>query len=203
MSAKQLFISVALTVLFMMNIHSGFSQVEKQPQSRFSHRGVKVTAGTGSFEMISELKLMEGDGGFLSLGYGFTDRFSIWLTATGSEHSSTVSDTSKKKFAGLELNLQHKFETGSRLQPYGKLGVGLYGLEEHNSDLSLIGAGINLGFGLDYFFSRHFGVGAEVIFKKLDYIKQSRMTEEGDLITDLSPNLNGDTAGFMLTFTIQ
>lgn len=105
-------------------------------------------------------------------------------------------------FGGAEINLQHKFETRSRLQPYGKVSLGVYGLGEDGSDVNLIGAGINLALGVDFFFARHFGIGAEVMYKKLDYFQQSTTTPEGDLITDLRPQLNGDTVGVVLTFTI-
>ena len=50
---------------------------------------------------------------------------------------------------------------------------------------------------------RHFGIGAELMYKKLDYFEQSEDVGRGDLVTDLDPNLNGDTLGFMLTLTIQ
>ena len=82
-------------------------------------------------------------------------------------------------FGGAEINLQHKFETRSRLQPYGKVGLGVYGLGEDGSDVNLIGAGINLALGVDFFFARHFGIGAEVMYKKLDYFQQSTTTPEG------------------------
>ena len=107
------------------------------------------------------------------------------------------------EFGGIELNLQHKFEIESRFQPYGKVGFGVYGLHEQNSDIAMVGAGLNIAIGVDYLFSRHFGVGAEFAFKKLDYYRESRETEQGELFTDLNPALNGDAAGFMLTLMIQ
>jgi len=176
---------------------------QQEHPSRFSHKGIKGAISSGSFDMISERQLKEGDGGALSLGYGFTDRFTFWLTLLGSEHSPVVDDERATKFGGLELNLQHKFKTLSRLQPYGKVGFGVYGLEEQNSNVTLLGAGLNLAVGVDFFFSRHFGVGAELMFKKLDYVSQRIETAAGEVISDLQPHLNGDTAGFVLTFTVQ
>jgi len=197
---------VAVSVILLYGVtSSGFAQEE----SRFSHRGVKAALASGSFEMTQERNLDEGDSGALSIGYGFTDRFSLWLTLLGSEHFTAASASpgfvaqTKTEFGGLELNLQHKFETENRLQPYGKVGLGLYGLHQIDSERVLVGAGINLALGVDFFFSRHFGVGAEIMWKKLDYLRQHTETSNGDLVTDLNPDLNGDTAGLMLTFIVQ
>lgn len=176
---------------------------ERASESRFSHKGLKAAIATASFDMIDERGLEEGEGGSLSIGYGFSDRFSIWATFLGSEHESSIREGNLYDFGGVELNFQHKFETEQNLQPYGKLGFGVYALEQRGSNAVLIGAGINLGLGVDYFFSRHFGIGAELMYKKLDYFEQSEDVGRGDLVTDLDPNLNGDTLGFMLTLTIQ
>ncbi|MFQ5637167.1 MAG: outer membrane beta-barrel protein [bacterium] len=176
---------------------------EQKQKSRFSHQGIKASIGSASFDMISERGLAEGEGGMLSLGYGFSDRFSLWLTLLGSEHPEENVDSSITDFSGIELNGQHRFETRSRWQPYAKVGVGLYGLESRGSNETLIGAGLNMGLGLDFFFGKHFGVGAEASYKKIDYFSKSVQTESGELIQELHPNLNGDTVGFMLTLTIQ
>ncbi len=176
---------------------------EKTPASRFSHKGLKAAISSASIEMITERGLNEGEGGALSLGYGFTNRFSMWLTLLGSEHTSVNDGELLTEFGGIELNLQHKFEIESRLQPYGKVGFGVYGLHEQNSDIAIVGAGLNVAVGVDYLFSKHFGVGAEFSFKKLDYYSQRQETEQGEYFTDLNPDLNGDAAGFMLTLMIQ
>lgn len=189
-------------MIFTMLIAPVYAQEEKR-ESRFSHKGLKGSIGSASFHMISERGLEEGDGGVLSIGYGFSDRFSLWLSLLGSEHSLIQAGGLQTDFGALELNIQHKFEIESRWQPYGKVGVGLYGLEEATSNVTLIGTGLNLGIGIDYFFSKHFGVGAEFMVKKLDYVKQSVETDGGDLVSDLNPNLNGDTVGFMITLMIQ
>ncbi|MCG8606258.1 porin family protein [bacterium] len=176
---------------------------QKKEMSRFSHKGIKAMLGTGSFVVIPERNLEEGEGGLIGLGYGFTDRSTLWLNLTGAQHPQTDSTARHMDFGGLELNIQHRFETRARFQPYGKVGLGLYGLEEQGVDMSLIGAGVNLGLGLDFFFARHFGLGLELTYKKLDYFKQATKTPAGDLVSDIRPQLNGDTVGFMLTFTIQ
>lgn len=181
-----------------------YSQEQDQEQvSRFSHKGLKAALGSSAVEIIHERGLDEGEGGSLSLGYGFTDRFSLWLTLFGSEHPRLNGSEQKTEFGGIELNLQQKFEIESRFQPYGKVGFGVYALHEESSDVSLIGAGLNIALGVDLFFSKHFGVGAELMFKKLDYYSERRETVQGTLVTDLNPDLNGDAVAFMLTLTVQ
>lgn len=197
---EKLFTSLAVFVILVAAV-GATAQTEKA--QRFSPKGLKASLSSGSFNTISERQLNEGEGGMVSLGYGFTNRFSLWLSLLGSDFQTTDARAVDIQFAGLELNLQHKFTWDKRLQPYGKVGFGVYSLEEKNSTESLIGTGINVALGVDYFFSKHFGVGAEFMVKKLDYSKRERKTADGDLVNDLNPNLNGDTSALMLTFTIQ
>ncbi len=176
---------------------------EKEKAPQFSHKGLKASIASLSIDMTDERNLNEGEGGALNLGYGFTDRFSLWLTLLGSEHHSRLPGQSDFDFGGVEVSIQHKFETRSRWQPYGRLGAGVYGLEEKSTDVALIGAGINVGLGIDFFFSKHVGVGAEASFRKLDYFKESLGQAGDDIIRDVNPDLNGDAAAFMLTLTFQ
>ncbi len=189
--------------LFALLFVSVLSAQEEGKPTRFSHTGLKAAISTVSTEMISERNLNEGEGGALSLGYGFSQRFTLWATVLGSEHRSTIGDNEIMNFGGAELSLQHKFEIKSRFQPFGKVGVGVYVLEEDQTEESLIGTGITLSLGADYFFSRHFGIGAEFAWKKLDFFKRSIQEADGEHIIDVSPSLNGDTAAFLLTLTVQ
>lgn len=194
---------VLFLVIMTLNTSLMSQEAKPKPKPSFSHKGIKASLGSASFDMISERGLEAGEGGVLSLGYGMTDRTSFWLSLLGAEHHPAGESEEVTEFAGLELNLQHKFRTDSRWQPYGKLGFGLYSLQEMDSQFTLVGTGINLALGMDYFFSKHFGVGAEIMYKKLDYVVQSQEVSDGALVTDLEPNLNGDTAGFMITITVQ
>ncbi|MFQ5865020.1 MAG: outer membrane beta-barrel protein [bacterium] len=200
MQSKYLGTFLIINMVLLFGVRSLISQ-EEGPKSRFSHRGLKAAIGLGSFEATSDRGLSEGDGGFLSLGYGITDRFSLWLTALGAEHPRETSNSMLVDFGGLELNLQHKFAAQSRLQPYGKIGVGVYGLQAQGSDTVLVGVGFNIGIGTDFFFCRHFGIGAELMFKSLDYSQRS--VDDGETFSDLRPQTDGDSVGFMITFTIQ
>ena len=70
-------------LLSVLILSSSVYAQEKNPGSRFSHKGLKAAISSASFEMIKERGLSEGEGGALSLGYGFTNRFSMWLTLLG------------------------------------------------------------------------------------------------------------------------
>lgn len=192
-------------IIFMVLL-LGIRDVSAQQESaasRFSHRGIKGVIAAGSLEANSERELDEGDLGLLGIGYGFSDRFSLWLNLLGVDHPVKNAGSAPASMAGVELVMQHKFVTQSRLQPYGKVGVGLYGLEETNSDVTLFGGGFNFGLGMDFFFAKHFGIGAELIFKKFDYSHKRTKVEGGDLVTKLEQELDGDSAGLMFTLTIQ
>ncbi len=196
---RHAFLFVSLFAL----IASATAQEATKQTPRFSNTGLKVSIGTTSLSMIDERKIQEGEGGVLSLGYGFSDRFSLWLSVLGSQHPQLNNEEKNTEFGGIELNIQHKFQSNSRLQPYGKVGVGLYGLGEKDSGIQLVGGGVNIGIGVDYFFSRHFGIGAETTYKKLDYVQQIISSANGEIVRDLSPNLNGDAVAFSLSLTIQ
>jgi hypothetical protein len=196
-----------LTVLILLFICSvavyAQDTVKVEGANRFSHKGVKAMIGSANNEIIAERYLEQGEGGVLGVGYGFSNSFTLWVQFTGSEHQHVRAIDDITEFGGGEINLQYKFDTRSRLQPYGKLGFGGYQLKAQTSEVSLLGGGINLAFGLDFFFSRHFGVGVELAYKKIDYYFENTETEEARIIRDLFPNLNGDTFTFGLTLTVQ
>ena len=76
--------SVILSLVVLAN-SSLFAQSDK-PQPRFSHKGVKAANAARSYEMRSGEVLNERDWGLLSLGYGFSDRSTLWLSLTGGEY---------------------------------------------------------------------------------------------------------------------
>ncbi len=194
---------ISIQILMLLFVLANVIQAQEEKKGpRFSNKGIKFSIGSNNQKMISERGLDEGEGGSISLGYGFNDNFSMWLSAVGSEHLIKNTEI-KTEFGGLELNLQHKFNPDESWQPYTKLGVGVYNLQEKNSDISLVGAGISIGLGFDYFFSSHFGVGAELSLKKLDYFAQQVKTANGEHVTDIKPHLNGDTSAFMIHLVIQ
>ena len=194
--------SSVILSLAVFSISSLFAQSEK-PQSRFSHKGLKAAIGTGTFEMRSGANLNDGNAGLLSLGYGFSSRSTLWLSLGGVEYPKKNANEKVTEFGGVELAYQYKFMPQSRFQPYGKIGLGGYGLHEKGTNLTILGGGFNLGLGADYFFSKHFGVGVELNFKDIEFIRQSETVNGKDIVSDLNPRLNRDSTGFLITLTIQ
>jgi len=198
--------SVLITVQLLLVVGYVELWAQEQPQqpqpSRFSHKGIKGAIGFGSLENEFEGNFPDGGAGMLSLGYGFDDHFTLWGTLVGAGHPSNARHE-KAGFAGLELNLQYRFLPQSPVQPFGKVGVGIYGFEEDGTNTTFAGSGFALGLGADWFFSRHFGIGAELMFKELDYSKMVQRLAGRDVTTDLNPKLDGDATAFMITLTIQ
>ena len=188
--------------LVVLASSSLFAQSDK-PQSRFSHKGVKAAIGAGSYEMRIGENLNERDWGLMSLGYGFSDRSTLWLSLTGGEYPKKVATAEAGWFGGIELAYQYKFRPQSRFQPYGKIGLGGYGQQEEDSNVTIAGGGLNFALGADYFFSKHFGIGVELSMKDIEFISESRTVNGNEIVSDLNPHLHRDAGGIMFTLTIQ
>ncbi|MCH7754973.1 porin family protein [candidate division KSB1 bacterium] len=174
-----------------------------QSKPRFSHKGIKAALGFGNIDMPSSTTSGDGGAGMLSLGYGFSERSTLWLSLIGTDNDSRSATRIVTEFGGIELAFQYKFRPESSFQPYGKVGVGAYALQENGTDPTFFGGGFNFAIGADYFFSRHFGIGAELNFKDIEYSKQSRTVNGDEIVSDLRPHLNRDSRAFLITLTIQ
>ena len=174
-----------------------------QSKPRFSHKGIKAALGFGNIDMPSSTTSGDGGAGMLSLGYGFSERSTLWLSLIGTDNDSRSATRIVTEFGGIELAFQYKFRPESSFQPYGKVDVGAYALQENGTDPTFFGGGFNFAIGADYFFSRHFGIGAELNFKDIEYSKQSRTVNGDEIVSDLRPHLNRDSRAFLITLTIQ
>lgn len=177
---------------------------EEKPESRFSHKGIKIAFGGGGYENnFDEFggKIEEGGAGSFALGWGIDDHFTLWLAGYGGEYPGAPVNNRNGGFGGGEINLQYKFLTDSRIQPYGKVGIGIHAIGQ--TGVTFVGTGFSAALGADYFFSRHVGVGVELQFKELDY--GTRIDDVGgkDIETKLNPKLDGKTSGIMFSLIIQ
>lgn len=178
--------------------------VPNEGEGRFSPRGFKGAFGLGGMEPSENQRLDEGSGGFLGLGYGIDPHATIWLTLTGSEHEQNgkgVPEDRMSDVGGLELTLQYAFNTKSRVQPYGRIGFGVYSVEDRKTHDAMTGGGVRLGIGADYWFSRHCAVGLELIARGAEY-SRGRIGEHGDF-DDLEKDVEANSNGMVLTFTLQ
>ncbi len=196
---RQLLSKIILISALMLYSHSLFAQ----PKHRFSHTGVKAALGFGNIDMPSSANSGDDGAGMLSLGYGFSDRSTLWLSLIGTDNESRSATQMMTEFGGVELAYQYKFRPESKLQPYGKIGIGGYALQENGMDPTFLGGGFNFAIGADYFFSRHFGIGAELNFKDIEYFSESRTVNGNEIVSDLRPHLNRDSRAFLITLTIQ
>ncbi len=182
---------------------TGYAQSEKKSVSPFSHKGIKAMAALGGLRVNGNEKLDDGQTVALGLGYGFSSRTTLWLALTGAEHSDEILNDAVTEFDGVELSFQYKFVADSPLQPYAKVGAGVYQVKRRGSNLSQQGGGFNVALGADYFFSRHVGLGVELNFKDIRYQQQRLELPGDDIVTDLEPEINRDTKGVMITLTLQ
>ncbi|MCZ6820542.1 MAG: outer membrane beta-barrel protein [Calditrichaeota bacterium] len=194
-------ITLAGVLLVMFSLEVNAQEERKQP--RFSHKGFKFLAGLGALELPSGDEFDEGQAAQLSLGYGFSNHSTLWLTLKGAELPSKTNSQFDTNFNAVELSYQYKFMPQSRLQPYGKIGIGAYELDATKIDVARRGGGINVALGADFFLSRHFGIGVEAFFKDIEYTRLVQGRAGGEIERDITPSLNRDSRGLMLTLTIQ
>lgn len=161
---------------------------------------MKAIVGLGEFENSQGI-LEDGQAVSLGLGYGINNKFHCLVLVDG--FRTPGANNVITEFDAGEISLQYKFMPGSRHQPYGKIGIGGYQLKDRGSDEKMRGGGFNFAVGSDYFFSKHFGLGAELIFKNIECSCRSRQVADGELITDIDPSIDGQSFGFLITFTIQ
>jgi hypothetical protein len=113
-----------------------------------------------------------GSGFGLSLGYGFSDRFGMYLAldAAGMDGSAELPGIASDETYGavhLELGGRYHFRPGSRLRPYGSLALSAiamgYETESGSNvgdDIVYVGSGVSLGGGVLYFLSKRFALDA-------------------------------------------
>lgn len=172
--------------------------------SRFSPLGFKGSIGLGSMEPSDHQQLESGDAGFMALGYGVDPNVTLWLTAFGSGHEQIGTPAAEKRMSdagGLEVSLQYSFGTHRALQPYGRIGIGAYSVEDRKTHDAMMGGGIRVGIGADYFFSRHCGVGLELVARGVEY-SEHRLGKDGDF-EDLPRKISANSGGVVFTFTVQ
>ena len=98
-----------------------------------------------------------GNGGSLSLGWGFTPTFTLRLVMTGSRHETTRDDVDLR-LTGITLEAVHYFQPGRPLRPYVFGGLGGFRGESQDDPFTWEseGGAVVFGAGLAYFLSRDF-----------------------------------------------
>jgi opacity protein-like surface antigen len=164
-----------------------------------SNIGLKLNLGLGSQDVPQSQNLEKGDVAALSLGYGVSQRVTIWLGAEVSKHAHELDSKLESDFVGIELGVQYKLRPHQKFRPYGKFGIGTFFLGSEGTVLN--GGGVTWGLGAEYRLARFLSVGAEFFWKDFDYTKR-QIGKDNDY-EDLESPILGNTKGFMLTFTLH
>jgi hypothetical protein len=118
-------------------------------------------AGTG-IQVEDADEAESGAGLSLRLGYGFTDRVSVFAQGTGASMEDGDYD-----LGHFDLGVRYLFST-ARLRPYVEGGVGARAvqMEIGGTDVEVAGGALTLGGGLEYSFGRTAGldVGLDYTF---------------------------------------
>ena len=173
---------------------------QEKAEPKYSNVGLKLNLGLGPQNFTAAQELEEGGAASLSLGYGVSQRVTLWLGAQSGEFQQTPDPLQKSDWVGLGLDVQYKFRPGQRFRPYGKVGLGAAFLGEDKSNVMLSGGGVAWALGAEYRLTRFLSVGGEFYWKDFEYTQQ-RIGDEN--FTDLPRALEGDTRGFMLNFTLH
>jgi opacity protein-like surface antigen len=166
-----------------------------------SNIGLKLNLGLGSLDVPQSQNLEKGEVAALNLGYGVSQRVTIWLGAEVSKHAHELDPELESDLVGIELGVQYKLRPHQKFRPYGKFGVGAFALGTEATDTVLSGGGVAWGLGAEYRLARFISVGAELFWKDFDYT-QERIGKDNDFEKLDNPIL-GNTKGFMLNFTIH
>ncbi len=197
MKAKIFWAMFAIAGLGMSTIASAQDNTEK----KISNIGLKLNLGLGSQDFTAAQDLERGNAASLSLGYGVSQRVSLWLGASASTHERNTDKELESSLASAELGVQYKLRPGKKLQPYGKLGLGGFFLNTEKTQTALMGGGVSWGVGAEYRLVRFLSIGAEFFWKDFDY-SQQRVGDNGEFY-DLAREVQGNSRGFMLNFTLQ
>jgi hypothetical protein len=170
-------------------------------ECKYSNIGLKLNLGLGSQDVSSSQNLEKGDAASLSLGYGVSQRVTLWLGVNSGKHPHELNPPLESHFVGLEINLQYKLRPNKKLRPYGAIGIGTFFLGDQETDVVQNGGGVTWALGAEYWLVRFLSIGAEFFWKDFDYTQQ-RVGEKSDF-TKMERPISGDTNGFMIKFTLH
>ncbi len=187
--------------VIVMVCFSAMNNAAAQEKSEIKHSnvGLKLNLGLGSQHFTQAQELEEDGAAALSLGYGVSQRVTLWLGAQAGEFQHVGNQQFTSDWVGLQFDVQYKLQPGQKFRPYGKIGLGTAFLGDNQSEIVLNGDGVTWALGAEYRLARFLSVGAEFYWKDFEY----RQQQVGDDFQDLPRALEGDTRGFMLNFTLH
>lgn len=191
---------LAIAVLMAINLAT-FAPARANDKN--SNIGLKLNLGFGSQDVAKDRNLEKGEAAALSLGYGVSQRITLWLGADASKHQQELDSNREYDLVGIQLGMQYKFRPHEKFRPYGKIGLGANFLgTDDGLETVLSGGGVNWALGAEYRLVRFLSVGMEVFWKDFDYTQQRIGGDKNDF-TDLPDPINGNTRGVMINFTLH
>lgn len=199
MKGKMLSSVVILAVMGLSTTVPVFSQ--DGTESKISNIGLKLNLGLGTQDVSPAQNLERGDMASLRLGYGVSQRVTLWLGMNIGKHIHELNQDLESKLVGIEIGLQYKLRPYKKLRPYGTIGIGTFFLGTEATDTVLNGGGVTWALGVKYRLVRFLSVGAEFFWKDFDYTQQ-RIGEDNDF-TKIERPISGNTNGFMINFALH
>lgn len=171
--------------------------------------GLFLHARTGGHGIAYEDGIDDADGGGLGLrvGYGFNDRFTLYLGVegaglTGSRGFDGLGSDEEYGIAYVELGSRFHFRPGRKLVPYADAAISVIGLGYDGTggydgnDVTYGGAGVSLGGGVLYFLSPTLALDGGLAFTPGSLLEQ----HVGGQTEDVDIKLTGARIHVGLTF---
>ena len=135
---------------------AGSANAQRMPDVKGLHLGAAVNATSIKLDEteFSDDQRENGYGANLYAGYNFTRNLGVLVSLTG----ANINDSGSEDFSVAHIDIlgRASFPGRSALVPYLEVGVAGVGAEyvAEGEEVELEGAGLSLGAGLNYFFTR-------------------------------------------------
>ncbi|MGK2962192.1 MAG: outer membrane protein [Gemmatimonadaceae bacterium] len=144
-------------VMLLVAAFAASADAQRMPDVRGLHLGAAVNATSIKLDEteFSSDERENGYGANIYAGYNFTRNFGLLLSLTG----SNINDNETSDFGVVHIDLigRASFPGQTPLVPYielGVAGVAAAYTPDNEDEVELSGAGLTLGAGLNYFFTR-------------------------------------------------
>jgi opacity protein-like surface antigen len=166
--------------------------------------------GSGDLRRDNELIIIPDIDNALGIdilgGYGINDRWSIELNLMSSGHRGAWGGVRKDvNYTSFSVNGKYSILSSGMTQPYLLFGISGNALRIKNGgentltgeigDATLSGPGLNVGVGIDEYFTQHVSVDLGVMYRYVEYTDASGVDDSGRI----DDRLNGSGFSFLLT----
>lgn len=186
-------------------IYLGIDYVYNAIEGDFDDRDISLGPGD---TLVAPL-IDKGNGIGIHLGYRLPTNFSIELTYQQTSHDS------KRGAIGFDVNhselaggIKYNFNAEGLMQPFVKFAAGVHVLEVEGGasnsglvdDAYYSGVGLDIGAGIDFFFTKRVSLGLDATYQSIHYTDASGIIEEGKLSDELDGSGLSLNAGISFHF---